>query len=96
MPLLWQVLEVRVRQLLESGREVLVVGDLNISPQPLDNCNPSEAFSSRPDRVWLNSLLQVFLLSCCFPGPVCCDGACVAQAGDSPLVDVFRRFHPNR
>jgi hypothetical protein len=54
-----QVLELRVRQLLASGRQVLVVGDLNISPQPQDNCCPSDTFSSRPDRVWLNSLLQV-------------------------------------
>lgn len=54
-----QVLEVRLCQWLAAGRGVLLMGDFNISPQPVDSCKPHpiEDFQRRPDRVWLNKLL---------------------------------------
>eukprot|EP00775_Hariotina_reticulata_P013000 gene13000-13129_t len=55
----YKVLEWRVRRWLAAGRAVLVVGDLNISPQPHDSCSPAPIaeFLARPDRAWLQGLL---------------------------------------
>lgn len=57
--LLFQVLEWRIRHWTAAGRQVIVVGDLNISPAPIDSCDPHPItqFVQRPDRVWLNKLL---------------------------------------
>lgn len=52
-----QALEIRMRSYVSSGRHVLLVGDLNISPHPVDSCCPDEDFNRRIDRKWLQSLL---------------------------------------
>eukprot|EP00879_Flechtneria_rotunda_P023622 GHRR01024993.1.p1 GENE.GHRR01024993.1~~GHRR01024993.1.p1 ORF type:complete len:629 (+),score=275.46 GHRR01024993.1:393-2279(+) len=56
----YKVLELRLRHWVAAGRAVIVVGDLNISPQPIDSCapGPMAQFMQRPDRAWLNSLLS--------------------------------------
>lgn len=42
------------------GRNVIIVGDINISPEKRDtvNAKKEENFDSRLDRVWLRGLLQ--------------------------------------
>lgn len=53
-----QVLELRLQQWLAAGRACLVVGDLNISPAPIDSCHPPADFDAqRSDRLWLQQLL---------------------------------------
>lgn len=88
-----QALQLRVEQCLSQGRNVVVVGDLNICPQPLDSCCPDpEFYKGRRDRQWLRSLLaqgggpfvdsfrQVLLL-----------GACAGQAGADYAVLIHSR-----
>eukprot|EP00877_Chromochloris_zofingiensis_P008115 jgi/Chrzof1/3557/Cz13g00090.t1 len=36
---IYAALDIRVRHLLACGRHVIVVGDLNIAPQPIDHCD---------------------------------------------------------
>ncbi|KAM0755519.1 DNase I-like protein [Meredithblackwellia eburnea MCA 4105] len=72
----------RVRNLIKLGREVIVVGDLNICASNLDSIESEarrkeqglENFTDHPPRKWLSE----------FVGP------------GGPMVDVTRRFHPGR
>jgi AP endonuclease-2 len=76
------LLESRIRHLIDMGREVIVVGDLNISPLPIDHCDPYKRaaehglldFTEHPSRVWFNAL----------------------TGSDGILIDVCRSFHPTR
>ena len=73
------MLQERVRGLIAAGREVVVVGDLNVCAAPIDHCDghlPSNAstFWDYPARVWMRDWLA----------PV------------GPLIDVLRRFWPDR
>ena len=40
--LLVQALDTRMAALRAMGRRVILVGDLNISPAPIDSCEPGE------------------------------------------------------
>jgi AP endonuclease 2 len=57
------LLEERVRTLIhEEGREVIIVGDINVTAAPIDHCDgelPSQQadFWSRPARAWLKNWL---------------------------------------
>ncbi|KAF8508888.1 Endonuclease/exonuclease/phosphatase [Gautieria morchelliformis] len=57
------LLEERVRKLIhEEGREVIIVGDINVTAAPIDHCDgelPSQQadFWSRPPRAWLKNWL---------------------------------------
>ena len=44
-----------------AGKAVFLIGDLNISPFPLDSCDPgdSAAFVERRDRQWFHQLLSI-------------------------------------
>ena len=57
----FRALECRWNALLAAGRTVVVVGDLNIAPRPIDypDYSPEKDFykDSRPDRRWMRSLL---------------------------------------
>ena len=70
----------RMDALRQSGRSVVLVGDFNIAPAPIDSCDPGSgpelaAWISRADRALLRSHLQSL------------GGA---------YVDIFRTFHPHR
>lgn len=57
------LVEERVRQLIEAGREVIVLGDMNICSTPLDHCDghlPSNAnsFHAHPARAWFHKWLH--------------------------------------
>ncbi|EIN09638.1 DNase I-like protein [Punctularia strigosozonata HHB-11173 SS5] len=57
------MLEERVRELVGEGREVMVVGDMNICATPLDHCDghlPSNAatFWDHPARAWFHNWLD--------------------------------------
>jgi AP endonuclease 2 len=57
------MLEERVRKLVEEGRQVMVVGDMNICATPLDHCDghlPSSAatFWNHPARAWFHNWLE--------------------------------------
>eukprot|EP00873_Tetraselmis_striata_P013488 jgi/Tetstr1/433752/TSEL_022971.t2 len=79
----YEALELRVRSLQGEGRHVVVVGDFNISPKPIDHCEPRAEFCKRPDRQWLLRLLS-------------CPGDPEQPHEGGPLVDVFRWCHPDR
>ncbi|GAA5873150.1 hypothetical protein JCM3774_000065 [Rhodotorula dairenensis] len=72
----------RVRNLIKAGREVIVLGDLNICADDLDATEPEkrardrglENFTDHPPRAWLRK----------FVGP------------GGPMIDITRKFYPNR
>ncbi|KAH9066513.1 Endonuclease/exonuclease/phosphatase [Lactarius vividus] len=73
------MLQERVKGLIAEGREIVVVGDLNVCAAPIDHCDghlPSNAstFWDHPARAWMRDWL----------------------APRGPLVDVLRRFWPDR
>lgn len=49
----------RLQVLRAAGRCIILLGDLNISPAPIDSCDPGpiDAFVSRSDRRLLTRLL---------------------------------------
>ncbi|KAH8103897.1 DNase I-like protein [Cristinia sonorae] len=57
------LLEARVKQLMVEGREVIVLGDMNICATPMDHCDghlPSNAktFWEHPARAWFHKWLD--------------------------------------
>lgn len=56
-----QVLKLRLAALRGAGRRVIMMGDFNISPAPIDSCDagPVPQFLARSDRVLLRGLLHV-------------------------------------
>ncbi|KAH6556157.1 hypothetical protein KP509_1Z200100 [Ceratopteris richardii] len=44
----YQVMQYRWESLLRAGKRLIVVGDLNISPYPIDSCDPGPYFDSNP------------------------------------------------
>ncbi|KAF9177270.1 Class II abasic (AP) endonuclease [Haplosporangium sp. Z 767] len=75
----YHLLEARVRELIKEGREVIVMGDMNVVPTELDHCDPGRwkkesgrtDFTDTPPRQWFNSFL----------------------APQGPLTDLYRVFH---
>ncbi|KAF9418238.1 Class II abasic (AP) endonuclease, partial [Podila epigama] len=75
----YHLLEARVRELIKEGREVIVLGDMNVIPTELDHCDPAKwkkeagesDFTNTPPRRWFNSLLTP----------------------QGPLIDLYRIFH---
>lgn len=81
---LMQVLRYRLTTMLQAGRNVVLVGDLNIAPHLLDHCDwcynvapnaRAQFLQHRPDRQWFQQTLV---------------------EGGGPLTDVFRAHHPDR
>ncbi|KAK9827629.1 hypothetical protein WJX81_000675 [Elliptochloris bilobata] len=56
----FEALEYRMQALRAAGRRVILLGDLNIAPSPLDHCDPGPVaeFTGRADRAWLRRLLD--------------------------------------
>ncbi|KAG0363947.1 Class II abasic (AP) endonuclease [Gamsiella multidivaricata] len=75
----YHLLEARVQELIKEGREVIVMGDMNVVPTELDHCDPAkwrkeageDDFTNTPPRRWFNSFL----------------------APNGPMTDLFRVFH---
>ncbi|XP_002964512.2 DNA-(apurinic or apyrimidinic site) lyase 2 [Selaginella moellendorffii] len=53
----YKVLQCRLESILKQGRRIIIVGDLNISPYPIDSCDPGPEFDTSPSRQWFRSLL---------------------------------------
>ncbi|CAG8490370.1 13698_t:CDS:2 [Acaulospora morrowiae] len=76
-----KVLQTRVEAMLRAGKQVIVMGDINVTHKEIDHCNPQksikeselESFDDHPSRKWFDGLV----------------------ATNGPLVDVCRRFHPD-
>ncbi|KAG0061859.1 Class II abasic (AP) endonuclease [Linnemannia elongata] len=76
----YHLLEARVRDLIERGKEVIVMGDMNVIPTELDHCDPERwkkecgesDFGNTAPRRWFNAFLAT-------------------QGG--PLTDLYRVFH---
>ena len=72
-----QVLKHRMEAMLQAGRNVVLAGDLNIAPYPIDHCDLVRAsrkeqegmLKGRPDRAWFRNALQ---------------------SAEGPFVDLFR------
>ena len=58
--LIAQAVQIRAEAFIAAGRQVIITGDLNISPQLVDHCSPDlkNFLSNRPDRCWLQSLTK--------------------------------------
>ncbi|KAF9317669.1 Class II abasic (AP) endonuclease [Podila horticola] len=75
----YNLLEARVRELIKEGRQVMVLGDMNVIPSELDHCDPAKwkkesgesDFTNTPPRKWFNGFL----------------------APNGPLTDLYRVFH---
>ncbi|KAF9159607.1 Class II abasic (AP) endonuclease [Actinomortierella ambigua] len=78
----YTVLEERVRALIAEGRQVIIVGDMNVVPSELDHCDPERwkketgvaEFTNTEPRKWFNRFLST---------------------GGGPMVDLYRVFHPD-
>ncbi|KAI9009505.1 Endonuclease/exonuclease/phosphatase [Gaertneriomyces semiglobifer] len=76
----YRALQMRVEALVAAGREVVVVGDINVCHQEIDHCDPKKSirerqltsFGDTPCRQWLHQFL----------------------VPEGPMVDVFRHLHP--
>ncbi len=55
-----QALQCRMEACLAAGRAVILVGDLNICPQPIDSCDPGDLgkFRDRADKKWLSAVMK--------------------------------------
>ncbi|EFJ06865.1 hypothetical protein SELMODRAFT_430260 [Selaginella moellendorffii] len=51
------MLQCRLESILKQGRRIIIVGDLNISPYPINSCDPGPEFDTNPSRQWFRSLL---------------------------------------
>ncbi|KAJ3267393.1 Class II abasic (AP) endonuclease, partial [Borealophlyctis nickersoniae] len=77
-----RAIQIRVEALINAGRQVIIVGDVNICRAEIDHCDPKKSirengiasFEDTPARQWLNSFLE----------PV------------GPMVDLFRHYYPDR
>ena len=58
--LVLQALQCRMEACLAAGRSVILVGDLNICPQPIDSCDPGDVskFRDRADKKWFSSIMK--------------------------------------
>ncbi|KAK3753993.1 hypothetical protein QZH41_009246 [Actinostola sp. cb2023] len=56
----YNLLQIRVEALLESGRHVILLGDLNVTHKPIDHCNPGElkSYTTHPSRIWMNQFVK--------------------------------------
>ena len=78
----YQGLAERAHRLIQSGRQVMIVGDMNIIRDPIDHCDPEQSmkehgwdhFHQHPARSWF----QIFL------------------APQGKFHDVGRMYHPER
>ncbi|XP_054751680.2 DNA-(apurinic or apyrimidinic site) endonuclease 2-like [Lytechinus pictus] len=55
------ILQLRAEALLQSGKSVVIVGDVNASHRRIDHCDPSGhggKFESHPSRRWLDGFLK--------------------------------------
>ncbi|XP_051127359.1 DNA-(apurinic or apyrimidinic site) endonuclease 2 isoform X2 [Andrographis paniculata] len=53
----FNVLQKRWESLLDQGRRIFVVGDLNIAPSAIDRCDAAPDFEKNEFRTWFRSLL---------------------------------------
>lgn len=80
------LLAARVDALVADGRDVVVVGDINICAQAIDHAEPEkraadhglDSFEDHPSRKWFNRWLGR------------------EEGVKGTLVDVTRRYHPDR
>ncbi|KAL3685995.1 hypothetical protein R1sor_004017 [Riccia sorocarpa] len=54
----FEALQRRWTGLLNKGRRVIVAGDFNCLPYPIDHCNPGPDFHKNVSRKWLRSILH--------------------------------------
>ena len=97
-----EVLSMRVRQCQAEGREVVVVGDLNIAATRLDHCAPEPyvlddgskvAFEESPSRQWWRK----HVTDAVDTAAVCADGQHTAASSQRALlVDVLRAEFPGQ
>ncbi|KAK0557818.1 Class II abasic (AP) endonuclease [Tilletia horrida] len=79
-----RVLGERANKLVDAGREVIIVGDLNICYEPIDHADPEQSlkdhgineFGNTPGRRWLRTMLE--------------------PSAGGRFIDAARHFHPNR
>lgn len=77
----YEVLLDRVNELIQAGREIIMLGDMNVTHKEIDHCDPEksvkefglESFDKHPLRKMFDKLVTP----------------------NGPLVDVCRHFHPD-
>ena len=55
----YQLLEARCKSMIKAGKDVIIVGDLNVSHRRIDHCDPAENFEKNMARNWLNGMLSL-------------------------------------
>ncbi|XP_015576322.2 DNA-(apurinic or apyrimidinic site) endonuclease 2 [Ricinus communis] len=55
--LFYNILQKRWESLLQQGRRIFVVGDLNIAPTAMDRCDADPDFEKNEFRIWFRSML---------------------------------------
>lgn len=83
-----QLLEARARSLVQEGYHVVIAGDMNISHQPIDHCDPGDEkeFRAHEARTWMTSFLD----------SVINDNYSCLEKDALKFVDTFRFHHPDQ
>ncbi|GBB83631.1 hypothetical protein RclHR1_10330001 [Rhizophagus clarus] len=77
----YNILQRRTEALLNSGREVIIAGDLNVTHREIDHCDPQKSikdhglgsFGDHPARKWIDSWVSP----------------------NGQMIDLCRKFHPD-
>ncbi|RKO91958.1 Endonuclease/exonuclease/phosphatase [Blyttiomyces helicus] len=78
----YKAIELRANALIEAGRQVIIVGDVNTCHREIDHCDPKTAIAEREHTSWDENPAAQWLDSMLMPR--------------GPFVDSFRWFHPDR
>ncbi|KAI9028616.1 DNase I-like protein [Hyaloraphidium curvatum] len=78
----YRAIEARVRALLAAGRHVVVVGDVNTTHEEIDHADPKKSMKELGIESYGETPSRRWIHALLHPR--------------GPMVDVFRRFHPDR
>lgn len=89
----YKLLQGRADMLVETGRHVIVLGDINTAHKMIDHCEPDdeEKFNANPGRLWLNQFLAQSDISY---NSTADDAIEASQVKGNAFIDTFRYFHP--
>lgn len=79
-----RAIEIRIQSLIKSGRQIILVGDLNIAHREIDHCDPIQSnkelmlrcYDDHPPRKWFDNW--------------------ISSTDESKLIDTFRYLHPTQ
>ncbi|KAL2887306.1 putative DNA lyase [Ceratocystis lukuohia] len=92
----FHALDLRIRNLVALGKQVIVAGDLNVSRDIRDSCGIVSALAKADIKIeeYMNDDLRRIFNQQVFGGQVC--GSRDAERQEPVLRDLCREFHPER